>query len=243
MKITSLELFKVAPRWPSKNGKGVVLRSKLADIFKRVLSAVLLLGTVGTLAAADPFHTDYMQPEFWKGTTGGKAPVPPEISRIESPVGPAIQAKAISSGTYQGMDLNLPCVVDTAEVGWIEFDFYQTAYQRSGDALVVVYYEVGGKKGSGLFLNFKYTKGQWSHVWIPIDPRTNKGSPSRAPRPPTAKPGGCSSTFTAPWTNPARCWRWPISNSFPARRAADRSMFRATVTKTLRSPETPNAGA
>ena len=51
----------------------------MAAPFKHMLYAVLLLGTLGTMTAADPFHTDDMQPEFRKDTTGGKAPVTPRI--------------------------------------------------------------------------------------------------------------------------------------------------------------------
>jgi len=146
-----------------------------------ILQCLLLFlsGTVlaGSLPAADLFDLDYMKTEMWQGTTGGNAPVEPKISRITSPVGPAIQVKAITDGAYQGMDLKLPGVLDMSKVGWIEFDFYQTAYHSSGDALVKVYYDVDGQKGTGLFLNFKYTKGQWSHVRIPVDPRTNAGFP------------------------------------------------------------------
>ncbi len=159
------------------------MRRFFTDNFKLMLSAAVLFVISCTVSAADLFNTDYMQTRFWVGSTGGKAPVKPEISLIKSPVGSAVQVKAISNGAYQGMDLHLPEALDMSKVGWIEFDFYQTAYSRSGNALLKVYYGEDGRKGTGLFLSFKYTHGQWNHIRIPVDPRTNSGFPHQGSAP------------------------------------------------------------
>jgi len=113
-------------------------------------------------------NTEYANLDYWRGNTGGNAPMIPEISLIDTVRGKAIQVKALAKGRYQGMNLTFPEVIDTAKVGTIEFDFFQTAYHNDGTAQLILNY-VGG---NGMNLPFRFRKRGWSHVVIPIDLRT-----------------------------------------------------------------------
>ncbi len=118
----------------------------------------------------------YMNTEYWSGSTGGNARVAPSISLVDSPVGKAIRASIESPGDYQGLNLHLPEKIDLRKAGAVSFDIEQTAYKGNGQAAVMLIFPTG----SGLIATPEFNASGWKHVHIPMDVRTLKSLGSQS---------------------------------------------------------------
>jgi len=127
--------------------------------------------TAPPLRTGEEIDPTYIKAAYWRGEAG-QAKVAPEITVADTPYGPAVFAKAQAKGNYQGFRIDFPEPVDLAQVGAIEFDFFQNARPNlRGDGSIVIRYD---NPRNGLITNFKFSADAWNHVSIPLDLRTIK---------------------------------------------------------------------